>query len=182
MIEGSGQTLERLHGDHAATGRRLRALQPALQRWEQWARELAPALSGRAEALEAEIGRRVQARLADIEHEPPAYLTIALGPRPEGSARWRQGAAAIEDYRERHGVTDCQRALGPEPAGRLALGERRSVERAVEDVRAEPSYIARAHERWERTAASRDTSPGPGTASATTSSAASTTARLGMGR
>ena len=149
MIEGSEPTVERLTADRAAAGRQLRALGPALQHRERWERELAPALSGRAEALESEIARRLQARLAEIEHEPPAYLTIALGPRPEGSERWRQGAAAIEDYRERHGVTDRQRALGPEPEGRLALGERRSVERAVEDVRAELSYIARAHERWD---------------------------------
>jgi hypothetical protein len=79
---------------------------------------------------------------------PPVYLTMALGPRPEGSERWRQGAAAIEGYRERHGVTDPQRALGHEPQERLHLGERRSVEREVAAVRAELSYIARAHERW----------------------------------
>jgi hypothetical protein len=148
-IERSEQTMERLNTEQAATGHELRALQPALARWERWERDLAPALSGRAEVLEAEIARRVQARLAEIEREPPNYLTMALGPRPEDSARWRQAAAAIEGYRERHGISDTQRALGPEPKERLYLGERRAVEREVEDVRAELSYIARAHERWD---------------------------------
>ena len=73
----------------------------------------------------------------------------ARAPSRAGPERWRQGAAAIEGYRERHGITDPQRALGPEPEERLALGERRSVERAVEDARAELSYLARAHERWD---------------------------------
>jgi hypothetical protein len=94
----------------------------------------------------------VEASLADVEHEPPGYLTKALGAMPEparGHERWRLGAAAIEGYRERHGITDAQRALGPEPQQRLDPGERRSVERTVEDARAELGYLARAHERWD---------------------------------
>ena len=43
-----------------------------IERRERWERDLAPALSGRAEALEGEIARRVEARLADIEHSRPA--------------------------------------------------------------------------------------------------------------
>jgi hypothetical protein len=149
-LERSEQAVERLHAEQAATGRELQALGPALERWERWERQLAPALSWRAEVLEGEIARRVEARIPGLEHEPPAYLVKALGPRPEpgrGQARWRQGAAAIEGYRERHAITDAQRALGPEE--RLAPRERRSVERTVEVARAELGYLARAHERWD---------------------------------
>ena len=152
MIERSERGRERLHAERADVACRLAPLRAALERRERWERELAPALSGRAEVLEGEIARRAQARVADLEHEPPAYLTTALGPRPErgrGQERWRQGAAAIEGYRERHGISDPQRALGPEPEERIAVGERRSVERAVEDARAELSYLARARERWD---------------------------------
>jgi hypothetical protein len=79
----------------------------------------------------------------------PGYLTRALGRRSErgwGPERWRQGARAIEGYRERHGITDLQRALGPEPEDPRARSERRSIERTVEDVGAELRYIARAHQ------------------------------------
>ena len=94
----------------------------------------------------------MEAHLADIERQPPAYLSTALGPRPEssrGQERWRQGAAAIEGYRERHGITDAQRALGPDPEEHSARDERLRVGRAVEDARAEPSHLARGCERWE---------------------------------
>jgi conjugative relaxase-like TrwC/TraI family protein len=60
------------------------------------------------------------------EHEPPAYLRQELGPVPEstrGRRAWRQAAAAIEDYRRSHQLTDPDHALGPvprEPAQRTA--------------------------------------------------------------
>jgi conjugative relaxase-like TrwC/TraI family protein len=151
-IERSEQAQERLRAQKAGVARTLAALQPALEHRERWERDLAPALSGRAEVLEGELARRVAARLLGIQHKPPVYLTKALGPRPDrgrGQERWRQGSAAIEGYRERHGMTDPQRALGPEPEERLAPGDRRSVERTVEDARAEHGYLARAHERWD---------------------------------
>ena len=150
MIERSEHAQERLRSQRTAVAQRLAALGPALERWERWERDLAPVLSGRAEIIEAEIDRRVNARRAEVAREPPAYLTTALGPRPapgRGQERWDQGAAAIEGYRVRHGVSDPSRALGPATVDRLLLAERRPVERAVEDVRAELGYLARARER-----------------------------------
>ena len=69
-----------------------------------------------------------------------------LSDEPGALAR---GRAAIEGYRERHAITDPQRTLGPEPEDRLVLAERRALERMVGDVRAELSYLSRAHERWD---------------------------------
>jgi conjugative relaxase-like TrwC/TraI family protein len=70
------------------------------------------------------------------EHEPPAYLRQELGPVPEstrGRRAWRQAAAAIEDYRRSHQVTDPDHALGPaprQPAQRTAWQHaRQAVER-----------------------------------------------------
>jgi hypothetical protein len=59
-----------------------------------------------------------RARGLAAEHEPPAYLRQELGSVPEstrGRRAWRQAAAAIEDYRRSHQVTDPDHALGPVP-------------------------------------------------------------------
>jgi AAA domain/TrwC relaxase len=149
-IARSEHAQERIYDEQTAAVRELSALRAALECRERWERELAAALSERADVLESEIARRVEARLPDIEREPPAYLTEALGPRPEqgrSPERWPEAALAIEGYRERHGIADPQRALGPEPENPVALVERRPIERTVEDVRAELSYLARTLER-----------------------------------
>lgn len=163
MIERSEQALERLTLQQAATGRELRALGPALERRERWKRDLAPALSGRAEVLEGKIARRVEARLADIEHEPPGYLTKALGAVPElgrGSratpigrsgpsprsvlapasvarsrARWRMGApsSATSPERTSDGTGAGRPRVRPRPSPR-----RRPRDAARPRARAEP--------------------------------------------
>ena len=68
-----------------------------------------------------------------VEQDQPAYVRDELGPVP-GSTRgrrcWRQAAAAIEDYRRAHGVTDPETALGPvprEPAQRAAWQQARQA-------------------------------------------------------
>jgi hypothetical protein len=42
-----------------------------------------------------------------------------------GRRAWRQTHALLSDYRHRYGVTDPERALGPEPR-RLDLGQRQA--------------------------------------------------------
>lgn len=80
------------------------------------------------------------ARLRDLEVDPPPYLRRAIGKPPSFNHRasgvpetlrdWRRLALAIEDHRDRHGVTDSRRALGPvgrtpaERAARDALQDR----------------------------------------------------------
>jgi hypothetical protein len=101
----------------------------------------------RAEVAETDVCRRcawpaeAAVRPLGIKEKSPRFAR-------RGPERWWQGAAAIERHRERHGITDPQRALGPEPQEGLPHAERRPVERAVEDARAELSHLARAHERW----------------------------------
>jgi conjugative relaxase-like TrwC/TraI family protein len=65
-----------------------------------------------------ELAWQRRARGLAAEHEPPAYLRQELGPVPEstlGRRAWRQAAAAVEDYRRSHQVTDPDHALGPVP-------------------------------------------------------------------
>jgi conjugative relaxase-like TrwC/TraI family protein len=65
-----------------------------------------------------ELAWQRRARGLAAEHEPPAYLRQELGLVPEstrGRRAWRQAAAAIEDYRRSHQVTDPDRALGRVP-------------------------------------------------------------------
>ena len=65
-----------------------------------------------------ELAWQRRARGLVAEHEPLAYLRQELGPLPastRGRRAWRQAAAAIEDYRRSHQVTDPDRALGPVP-------------------------------------------------------------------
>jgi DNA-directed RNA polymerase specialized sigma24 family protein len=62
------------------------------------------------------------ARLHELEEDPPAYLRAAIGRPPGPNNRkagrpgllrdWRRLALAIEDHRERHGITDAKHALG----------------------------------------------------------------------
>jgi hypothetical protein len=63
-----------------------------------------------------------------VEADRPGYVFQELGPVPEstrGRRAWRQAATEIEQYRHTYGITDPDRALGPEPADR-ALGWHRA--------------------------------------------------------
>lgn len=75
-------------------------------------------------------------RLRDLEDEPPPYLRSAIGRPPRFNHRrtgaqfllrdWRRLAVAIDEHRDRHGVTDNKMALGP--------GARTPAERAARDA------------------------------------------------
>jgi len=109
-----------------------------------------------------ELAWQRRARALAAEHEPPAYLRQELGPVPEstrGRRAWRQAAAAIEDYRHNHQITDPDHALGPvprQPAQRTAWqhtrhaidrvrGRQRSADRDRQPQRAAalPSLVDR---------------------------------------
>jgi conjugative relaxase-like TrwC/TraI family protein len=131
-----------------------------------------------------ELAWQRRARGLAAEHEPPAYLRQELGPLPEstrGRRAWRQAAAAIEDYRRSHQVTDPDRALGRiphDPGQRVAWqharqaitpvqGRQRSITRDRQPHRAAttgPSRIDRHQQDQAPARAGREASarrPGP---------------------
>ncbi len=70
------------------------------------------------EILVQATSRRERVLVRAAEVSPPSYLVAELGPRPSAPierAAWRQAALAVESYRERWGVGDCQLALGERP-------------------------------------------------------------------
>jgi conjugative relaxase-like TrwC/TraI family protein len=112
------QQADRAHDNELA----LRRQQQRRAGWLEANAHLGPAYR----QVVRELAWQRRARGLAAEHEPPAYLRQELGPVPEstrGRRVWRQAAAAIEDYRRSHQVTDPDRALGPvprEPAQRAA--------------------------------------------------------------
>lgn len=115
---------ERLHRELAALDRARPGLAARVAQLDGH-REALAAVASRRLALDDAIDRRLGRVLRGIEARPPDYITAALGPRP-GPWRdlrlWRQGAVAIEAYRQCWGVRDLggaahpvERALGPEP-------------------------------------------------------------------
>src|SRR4029453_1357442 len=72
-----------------------------------------------------------------IETDRPGYVLAALGPVPEstrGRRAWRQAAGEIEQYRHTYGITDPDRALGPEPADRAQRAARQRAHTPGERV------------------------------------------------
>jgi hypothetical protein len=131
-----------------------------------------------------ELAWQRRARGLAAEHEPPVYLRQELGPLPDstrGRRAWRQAAAAIEDYRRCHQVTDPDRALGGvphDPGQRVAWqyarqaitrvkGRQRSITRDRQPHRAAttgPSWIDRHQQDQAPARAGREASarrPGP---------------------
>jgi hypothetical protein len=74
-----------------------------------------------------------------VEADRPGYVLEALGPVPEstrGRRVWRQAAAEIEQYRHTYGITDPDRALGPESADRAQRADRQQARMAIQRVQA----------------------------------------------
>jgi hypothetical protein len=112
------QQADRAHDNELA----LRRQQQCRDGWLEANAHLGPAYR----QVVRELAWQQRARGLAAEHEPPAYLRQELGPVPKstrGRRAWRQAAAAVEDYRRSHQVTDPDHALGPpphEPAQRAA--------------------------------------------------------------
>jgi conjugative relaxase-like TrwC/TraI family protein len=90
------------------------------QRRAGWVEEHAPLVGEYHQVMRTLAWQRRAAGLAceAVDHDRPGYLRDALGPVPEstrGRRAWRQGAAAISQYRAAYGITDPERALGPVP-------------------------------------------------------------------
>jgi len=69
-------------------------------------------------AITAELHHRDHVQRLALLIDPPAHLTVALGPVPErldARERWQQTAERIERYRDHYGITDPDRALGENP-------------------------------------------------------------------
>jgi conjugative relaxase-like TrwC/TraI family protein len=79
-----------------------------------------------------------------IEQDRPGYVLEALGLVPastRGRRAWRQAAADIEDYRRTYGITDPERALGPEPHDPGQRAARQRARTAIERVQAKQRGI-----------------------------------------
>jgi conjugative relaxase-like TrwC/TraI family protein len=115
--------LERSHAKHLALDQRSRTtIDPSPTDIRRLLRPIAAA-AGAAPDRGPQPGRDLRGepvgRAAGIEGDPPRYLLAELGGRPRSSAAralWRTAAARIQDYRNRYGVDDPKRPLGPEPA------------------------------------------------------------------
>jgi hypothetical protein len=85
-----------------------------------------------------------------VEADRPGYLLEALGPVPEstrGRRAWRQAAAEIEQYRNAYGITDPERALGPQPANPAQRADRQRARTAIERVHTKQRAADRSYQR-----------------------------------
>jgi len=136
-LAATAQTLAHQQADRAADReRQARRVQQEHQAWrERYADQLA---GDRARARELAWRGRVDARAVELER--PGWLR-ELGEAPatvKGQRALRQTVARVEQYRERYGITDPQRALGPEPRG-ADLEQRRHhrvAQQAIERLQA----------------------------------------------
>jgi conjugative relaxase-like TrwC/TraI family protein len=108
--------LARQQADRAAD--RARVARRAQQEHQAWRERHTDLLAGdRGRAREQAWRGRVAARAVELAR--PGWLR-ELGEPPatvKGQRAWRQTVARIEQYRERYGITDPDRALGPESRG-----------------------------------------------------------------
>jgi hypothetical protein len=113
-LADTGQRLARQQADRAAD--REREVRHAQQRRDGWLERHGDAIAQERELTRVLAWRgRVHATAAELER--PAW-TRELGEPPasmRGRRAWRQTHALLSDYRHRYGVTDPERALGPEP-------------------------------------------------------------------
>jgi hypothetical protein len=133
----TARTLARQQADRAAD--RERVARRAQQEHLAWRERHADLLAAdRARARELAWRGRVDGRAAELER--PGW-TRELGEPPQsvrGRRAWRQTHALLSDYRQRYGITDPERALGPEPR-RLDLAQRqarRTARQAIERLQA----------------------------------------------
>ena len=103
----------------AASERSLADTVPDRAEWEAERR----ILRERAAELEAQLSSRRREHLRVALGRPAAYLTEALGARPDqprARRTWQQAAARIEAYRFDHAVTDAREPIGSPPSDKPA--------------------------------------------------------------
>jgi len=129
--------LARQQADRAAD--RERVARQAQQLRDGWLERHPDAIATERELTRVLAWRgRVHAKAAELER--PAW-TRELGEPPQsvrGRRAWRQTHALLSDYRQRHGVTDPERALGPEPRSRNLEQRRhhRAASQAIQRLQA----------------------------------------------
>ena len=129
-------------GEAAASEKleRLRAERAALPERDAEApdpRPLAPSTRLEAELVEDAVDRLARRDVAAARIEPIEDVicdTLGTFPHadPEKAATWHEGAHEIASYRRRHGITDTDDPLGPQPRGAAARAERARAERRIE--------------------------------------------------
>jgi conjugative relaxase-like TrwC/TraI family protein len=85
-----------------------------------------------------------------VEADRPGHVLEALGPVPDstgGRRAWPQPAAEIEHYRRTYGITDSERALGPQPADPAQRADRQRACTAIDRVQAKQRAADRTHDR-----------------------------------
>jgi hypothetical protein len=141
-LTATAAQLARQQADRAAD--RQRQARRAQQEHLAW-HERHPDLLNADRARARELAWRGRVNQRAIELEQPAWLG-ELGEPPatvKGERAWRQAVSRVEQYRERYGIIDPDRALGPEP--RHVDLEQRRHHRAAHQV------IERLHERQRTT-------------------------------
>jgi hypothetical protein len=126
--------------------RELRQYQQRCQGWLEANAHLGP----QYRQVVGTLAWRRRATGLAVEADRPAYVLEVLGPVPEstrGRRAWRQAAAEIEQYRHTYGITDPDRALGPEPADRAQRAARQRARTAIERVQAKQRAAGRTHDR-----------------------------------
>jgi hypothetical protein len=113
----------------------------ALRAEERTIRETAPELpdAKRVAATERILGDRRRLRVEAAIALEPAYLSDALGSRPEGiraRLEWERAIDHVERHRQRLGVRDPERALGAEPRGRAEQARWQAAWRELDTMRA----------------------------------------------
>ncbi len=134
-IKDAARVEERMSGKLVQFANEEKELARAQKERERWVKEQTP-LVERAERIENELAVRNKAMLRDRENELPKYLESAVGPvpeRPSERTQWRQSVLAIEDYRDKYGIKDPNRALGGEPRNTEQRHEKERIERDIED-------------------------------------------------
>lgn len=104
--------LERIDQTEARTEHSLARLEAELRQMPPVERTARRELA----AAEQVLDERLRAAVLAARFAPPAYVTKELGERPLDPAKakaWDRGVVAIEGYRQRHGIKDPVRALGP---------------------------------------------------------------------
>jgi conjugative relaxase-like TrwC/TraI family protein len=83
------------------------------------------------------LAEREEQMLIAVRLSPPSYVVKELGERPSDPAKskaWDRGVKGIEHYRQEHGVTDKQRALGREPQSASQRAAREATKRRLREA------------------------------------------------
>lgn len=136
-INGCERAGDRLVENLRALRDQEKELVQSQQEWERWVRDQSPVV-GRVQEIESELERRNRALLRDRESNVPNYLAQSVGPvpdRPSEKNEWGKTVLAIEDYRERYGITDHENALGGTPRSAEQRLDKEEIERNIDERR-----------------------------------------------